>query len=924
MSTNFDSQLNRAKDAYFSHDYELAVKLLEECRQEDPDNIMILSELGKVYVGSGNDEEALKYYSRVLELDDKNFTAIDNIGSIYRRLGRYQDSVDILNKAFEIEEDSIATYYNLGQTYKAMERYDDAIKCFDHVLEKTPNDVLAHNHLGCIYALQKNHEKALELFNKALRIDANHPIIHYNSATSYEALGRYNEAEEAYENALRKKPGWFEAMMSLARLHRICGHNDQAEDILRQAINLSYKNSELHAALGDLLLYKENYEEADNEFDEALLLDKNNFNAISGKITALEKLGRKQDAYDLLLQMEQMSSNDMGLTLQCAQFLMNMGKYNEASKRLRKILDKDPNHADALSLLGVYLLINGEDTKALHCFDKAVKIKPENIKYRFDAARHLYNLGNFEAAELQMRYYLASMPEDCDAWIYLGVLYGELAEIENAVKVFKKAQTLDKDNPALMTAVTRLHKQYPENEEVTKLFESILNDASGANTNLDNLGEALEAYENSTGDYAENEDVEKNLQLLEEEDEVLPLSDLVENEQEQGIDEQPLDAVETEEVEEDIDSVEYPDELLLGSDGLDALRKDESENDPAPIDFDVSDEDFNSNEDDFDSLVLGSGDDVPIDVDPDSEEDSYNPFTPSGNGGRKPNDVMESEEVLELGDNSFKSAGNQQPYAPPPPQPPYPPQYYPPQPPQQPQYYPPQKQQLPPLPPLPDLEKHKPYHEADNLALDAMLNQAIDSKFMRLAEKADPEPEEMLKPAVEEVSAEEGAAEEVETAGARKRRELRAAIREALEKLRESSIERRSPEQVSIADMFAYMRGLCNYLPQPKKTLFLSSEQRIQLEYVINKLRSSPGLFNETAEVVKVIEENDESDKKADDEIKEETEEQKKPSSEDISDTFLCLQNMAEDNMEDKDLVSALNAKVRRVLSRCDTEKIQL
>ena len=104
MSTNFDSQLNRAKDAYFSHDYELAVKLLEECLQEDPDNISILSEMGKVYVGSGNDESALKYYSRVLELDDKNFTAIDNIGSIYRRLGRYQDSVDILNKAFEIQK----------------------------------------------------------------------------------------------------------------------------------------------------------------------------------------------------------------------------------------------------------------------------------------------------------------------------------------------------------------------------------------------------------------------------------------------------------------------------------------------------------------------------------------------------------------------------------------------------------------------------------------------------------------------------------------------------------------------------------------------------------------------------------------------------------------------------------------------------
>ena len=297
--------------------------------------------------------------------------------------------------------------------------------------------------------------------------------------------------------------------------------------------------------------------------------------------------------------MEQMRPSDASLALQCAQLLMNMGKYDEASKRLRVVLDSDPNNADALCLLGEYFLIKGEDAKALHCFEKGIKIKPENVKYRFDAARHLYMLGNFEAAELQMRYYLATVPDDCEAWVYLGVLYGELGEIENAIKVFKKAQTLDCDNSTLITAITRLHKQYPENEAVTQLFQSILNNVSGENTDLDNLEEALTVYENSATDLAE-EDVEKNLELLEEkyDDEVLPLSALIENETEE-IDEKPIDTVE---VDEAVDSEEMPDDLMLGSDGLDALRKDEYEDEPSQIGFDVSDEDFNTG-DDFDSLV---------------------------------------------------------------------------------------------------------------------------------------------------------------------------------------------------------------------------------------------------------------------------------------------------------------------------------
>jgi hypothetical protein len=122
------------------------------------------------------------------------------------------------------------------------------------------------------------------------------------------------------------------------------------------------------------------------------------------------------------------------------------------------------------------------------------------------------------------------------------------------------------------------------------------------------------------------------------------------------------------------------------------------------------------------------------------------------------------------------------------------------------------------------------------------------------------------------------------------------------------------------------MRGLCNYLPQPKKTLFLSSEERVKLEYVINRLRSNPGLFNETSEVERVIEEKKDPEENAENKEAEaeNAESAEKPSTEEISGTIMCLQNMAEDNMEDKDLVSALNAKVRRVLSRCDTEKLQL
>ena len=162
------------------------------------------------------------------------------------------------------------------------------------------------------------------------------------------------------------------------------------------------------------------------------------------------------------------------------------------------------------------------------------------------------------------------------------------------------------------------------------------------------------------------------------------------------------------------------------------------------------------------------------------------------------------------------------------------------------------------------------------------------------------------------------------------KKEMQDAIRKALNKLRDKEEKPKDPEKASVAEMFSYVRDLCNFLPQPKKTLFLTSDERLKLESVINRLEGKPGLLHETNTVEKIVEKFEPTPNETHTDApttfvkrtqkKEEMLEEKKPTSKDISNTFLYLQGLAQ-SVPDKHLSAALDSKIRRVLYRCDTEK---
>jgi tetratricopeptide (TPR) repeat protein len=105
------------------------------------------------------------------------------------------------------------------------------------------------------------------------------------------------------------------------------------------------------------------------------------------------------------------------------------GRLPQAEAIYRQILASQPDHADAVFLLGVAALQTGHPDRALDLFSRAVRLQPRNSAYHSNMAVALRALGRRGEAIASYREALLHQPGNLETHIQLGLLLGECGEV---------------------------------------------------------------------------------------------------------------------------------------------------------------------------------------------------------------------------------------------------------------------------------------------------------------------------------------------------------------------------------------------------------------------------------------------------------------------------------------------------------------
>jgi tetratricopeptide (TPR) repeat protein len=372
----FLQHLEDAEYALFAFDIERAVSALEAAYKLDRANYELAYFLGETHFNEGNADQALSYFSRVLESKPDHYEGLVYSGVIYYERGDHLRAEDYLKRAVSLYPDSF----------------------------------LPHFSLGAVYAGQGNLAKAVLFLERAVQVDPVPQALYLLGSCFYE-MGKLSAAQKHLQEAVRHDPAFEEAHHLLGLCYLDRHWNRKALESFRQAQRLNPKKLQyqdlvryLSGSSGIPLpqvsgeaaswfhqaedsLARDNLKQALSNYRRALALDPENPTLLMSYALLCLHLNRNQEIEVVTKKVLDLNPGEMLRATAYAaliEALRSQGKYREGNRIGLRLLDEgSSNFAKSIAYYEMaYNLAEMEEDldQALSYARESVELSPEEIK----------------------------------------------------------------------------------------------------------------------------------------------------------------------------------------------------------------------------------------------------------------------------------------------------------------------------------------------------------------------------------------------------------------------------------------------------------------------------------------------------------------------------------------------------------------
>jgi len=157
-------------------DYRAGVPLLESLNETDPDNSVVLFNLGMAYSDLGRLSEARAHLEKAVRIDQQYASAWVALGVAQERSRRTDEALASFRTALELQPDNPYAERSIGAALGNAGNLEEAEKHFRRAATLAPKDQTAALGLAqCVEKLER-FDEADELYLKSIRIDPDSPL----------------------------------------------------------------------------------------------------------------------------------------------------------------------------------------------------------------------------------------------------------------------------------------------------------------------------------------------------------------------------------------------------------------------------------------------------------------------------------------------------------------------------------------------------------------------------------------------------------------------------------------------------------------------------------------------------------------------------------------------------------------------------
>jgi tetratricopeptide (TPR) repeat protein len=216
--------------------------------------------------------------------------------------------------------------------------------------------------------------------------------------TMYYQMGRLTRSEQTYNQALKKFPSFLRALKNLGFVQLSLGKLDEASKKLAKAISLGEADGISYVALGYCHLSLGRVVSAENAYRMAILLHPESIDARNGLVNCLLSTNRFAEALALLDELLESKPNDLFCHKARASALQGMGREEDAVIALETLRRMNKLDASGTLYLGDLFHNLGLHDLSLAAYQQALAKKEKLSLPRYArAAKVLINRGSYAA-----------------------------------------------------------------------------------------------------------------------------------------------------------------------------------------------------------------------------------------------------------------------------------------------------------------------------------------------------------------------------------------------------------------------------------------------------------------------------------------------------------------------------------------------
>ncbi len=363
------TEITSAKLYIQQKNYDKALDVLQKEVQKNPKSAEGFYYLGYVY-GEKDD------YGKMIDAFDKSLAISDQYKSQIEDQKKYFWA-NLFNKGVSLYQKGVnATDKDSAQVF-----FDKSINMFEYATKLEPDSVDTYKNLAFVYMGAGENDKAIEPLKKMIKADKSLDgykylgEIYYNqgilqkqqySAThdsqdSVKAVENFNNAIKVLEEGREQYPDNPEILLTLSNAYINAGKVDVALSSFKTLVEKDPDNKYYRYNYGVLLLGKNDFANAAEQFEKAVALDSEYQNAVYNLAVTYVKWGTAINKM----------AEDKG-EMENSEYKQ---KYQQALPYLEKSVELNPEDAATWELLGkVYTVLDMKDD-AQNAFNKADELR---------------------------------------------------------------------------------------------------------------------------------------------------------------------------------------------------------------------------------------------------------------------------------------------------------------------------------------------------------------------------------------------------------------------------------------------------------------------------------------------------------------------------------------------------------------------